>query len=59
MDQVPYPGPPVLFHIGISTLFLILWSADFAMFLLAVESTLANGVGGMVLFASEVRLIMK
>jgi hypothetical protein len=54
MDQIPYPGPPLLFHIRMSILFLILWITDFIMFLIAVENTLANGVGGMVLFASEV-----
>lgn len=37
-----------------SILFLILWFTDFIMFLIAVENTLSNGVGGMVLFASEV-----
>jgi hypothetical protein len=39
-----------------SALFLILWVTDFLMFLIAVENTVANGVGGMVLFASEVIL---
>lgn len=37
-----------------STLFLILLSTDFIMFIIAVENTVAHGVGGMVLFASEV-----
>ena len=55
MDQRPYPGPPLLFHIRMTTLFLILWLTDFIMFLVAVENTLTHGVGGMVLFASEVR----
>jgi len=35
-------------------LFSVLWMTDLLMFLVAVESTLSNGVGGMVLFASEV-----
>lgn len=56
MDQRPYPGPPLLFHVRMSFLFVILWAIDFLMFLLAVESTITNGVGGMVLFASEVSL---
>ena len=54
MDQRPYPGPPLLFHVRMSTLFIILWITDFVMFLIAIENTLAHGVGGMVLFASEV-----
>lgn len=54
MDQVPYPGPPLLFHIRMNTLLFILWVVDFIMLVFAVESTLSNGVGGMVLFASEV-----
>lgn len=54
MDQVTYPGPPLLFHIRINSLFLTMTIIDASMFLFAVESTLANGVGGMVLFATEV-----
>jgi E3 ubiquitin-protein ligase synoviolin len=54
MDQRPYPGPSPLFHLRMSSLFIILWVTDFLMFLIAVENTIANGVGGMVLFASEV-----
>ncbi|KIL68928.1 hypothetical protein M378DRAFT_184790 [Amanita muscaria Koide BX008] len=58
MDQVPYPGPPLLFHIRMSTLFAIMWLTDCIMFLIAVESTLAHGVGGMVLFASEYGILV-
>ncbi len=57
MDQVPYPGPPLLFHVRMNTLFLILWFVDFMMLVFAIESTLSNGVGGMVLFANEVSAI--
>ena len=55
MDQTTYPGPPTLFHIRMNSLFFVLWAVDSIMFAFAVESTLTNGVGGMVLFASEVR----
>ncbi len=55
MDQTTYPGPPTLFHIRMNTLFFVLWATDSIMFAFAVESTLTHGVGGMVLFASEVR----
>ncbi|KAJ3554227.1 hypothetical protein NM688_g3218 [Phlebia brevispora] len=58
MDQVPYPGPPLLFHIRMNTLFFILWLVDFIMLVFAVESTMSNGVGGMVLFASEYAILM-
>jgi E3 ubiquitin-protein ligase synoviolin len=54
MDQRPYPGPPKLFHVRMNSLFFILWTVDFVMFAFAVESTVTNGVSGMVLFASEV-----
>lgn len=57
MDQTPYPGPPTLFHVRINALFGVLWAIDITMFAFAVESTLTNGVGGMVLFASEVSVI--
>ncbi|THV06784.1 hypothetical protein K435DRAFT_960381 [Dendrothele bispora CBS 962.96] len=58
MDQRPYPGPPLLFHVRMTVLFSVLWMTDVLMFLVAVESTLANGVGGMVLFASEYGILM-
>lgn len=54
MDQMPYPGPSTLFHLRINTLFCILWVVDFVMFIVALENMLANGITGMVLFASEV-----
>ena len=54
MDQTTYPGPPTLFHVRINALFFVLWAVDTVMFAFAVESTLTHGVGGMVLFASEV-----
>lgn len=38
-----------------NALFLGLSILDFLMFTIAVDSTLNNGVGGMVLFATEVR----
>ncbi|KAH9485281.1 ERAD-associated E3 ubiquitin-protein ligase HRD1 [Psilocybe cubensis] len=58
MDQRPYPGPPLLFHIRMTILFTILWLTDCVMFLFAVEHTLSAGVGGMVLFASEYGILM-
>ncbi|OSC97071.1 hypothetical protein PYCCODRAFT_1399393 [Trametes coccinea BRFM310] len=58
MDQTPYPGPPTLFHIRINALFVVLWVVDTTMFAFAVENTLANGVGGMVLFASEYAILL-
>ncbi|KDQ57713.1 hypothetical protein JAAARDRAFT_156640 [Jaapia argillacea MUCL 33604] len=58
MDQVPYPGPPLLFHIRMNCLFAILSLTDFVMFVFAVESTLAHGVGGTLLFASEYAILM-
>ncbi|OCH90258.1 hypothetical protein OBBRIDRAFT_755279 [Obba rivulosa] len=58
MDQTTYPGPSLLFHIRMNGLFFLLWMTDLFMFSLAVESTLSNGVGGMVLFASEYAILM-
>lgn len=58
MDQRPYPGPPTLFHIRMTTLFVILWCTDLLMFAVAVESTLKNGIGGMMMFASEYAILM-
>ncbi|CAK5281380.1 unnamed protein product [Mycena citricolor] len=58
MDQRPYPGPPLLFHVRMSALFFLLWSIDFLVFMFAVDSTIVNGIGGMVLFASEYGILM-
>ncbi|KAF9559849.1 hypothetical protein CPC08DRAFT_690536 [Agrocybe pediades] len=58
MDQRPYPGPPLLFHFRMATLFVILGLTDLSMFLFAIEHTLTAGVGGMVLFASEYGILM-
>ncbi|KAI0093330.1 hypothetical protein BDY19DRAFT_923299 [Irpex rosettiformis] len=57
MDQVPYPGPPLLFHIRLNALFFILWLIDIIMLLFAIESTLTSGVGGAVLFANEYAIL--
>ncbi|KAJ7188475.1 hypothetical protein C8R46DRAFT_1054811 [Mycena filopes] len=58
MDQRPYPGPSLLFHVRMTALFLILWSTDLLLFMIAVDSTMYNGIGGMVLFASEYGILM-
>ncbi|KIJ67589.1 hypothetical protein HYDPIDRAFT_84249 [Hydnomerulius pinastri MD-312] len=58
MDQRPYPGPPALFHMRMTSLFVILWFVDLFMFAFAVDSTTKNGVGGMMMFASEYAILM-
>ncbi|KAF8170208.1 hypothetical protein K438DRAFT_1982734 [Mycena galopus ATCC 62051] len=58
MDQRPYPGPSLVFHVRMTGLFLILWVTDLLLFMIAVDSTLANGISGMVLFASEYGILM-
>ncbi|KAF9245005.1 hypothetical protein BU15DRAFT_85815 [Melanogaster broomeanus] len=58
MDQRPYPGPPALFHIRMLSLFIILWFVDIFMFTFAVDSTTKNGIGGMMMFASEYAILM-
>ncbi|KAF8894937.1 hypothetical protein CPB84DRAFT_1782701 [Gymnopilus junonius] len=58
MDQRPYPGPPLLFHVRMTILFAVLSITDCLMFMFAVEHTLSAGVGGMVLFASEYGVLM-
>ena len=54
MNQMPYPGPTTLFHIRISGLFFTLWLTNVVMLAFAAESILSNGVGVIILFASEV-----
>ncbi|KAJ7124912.1 hypothetical protein C8R44DRAFT_587509, partial [Mycena epipterygia] len=58
MDQRPYPGPSLLFHVRMTALFCILWATDLLLFMIAVDSTVSNGIGGMVLFASEYGILM-
>ncbi|TFL06036.1 hypothetical protein BDV98DRAFT_542413 [Pterulicium gracile] len=58
MEQRPYPGPPLLFHFRMNALFFLLGLVDTVMFLIAIESTLTHGVGGMVLFASEYAVLL-
>ena len=54
MNQMPYPGPKNLFHIRISGLFFLLWVTNIVMLAFAAESIITNGVGVIILFASEV-----
>ena len=59
MDQRPYPGPPLLFHVRMNALIWVLWITDLAVFLLTIENMLSHGVGGTVLFASEVSSLQR
>ena len=54
MDQIPYPGPPLSFHLRVNTLFTLLWVSDCLALLLLTENMLAYGLDGKILFASEV-----
>ena len=58
MDQQPYPGPPMLFHLRSNVMFFILWTIDMLMLEFAIESVLAHGVGGIVLFGSEYAILL-
>lgn len=57
MDQIPFPGPTTIFHIRINALFIWLWLVDTIMFLSIIEHMLGHGIGGVILFASEVSLM--
>ncbi|KAI0320765.1 hypothetical protein OF83DRAFT_1052428 [Amylostereum chailletii] len=58
MNQMPYPGPPTLFHIRINALFFVLWTTNLVMITFAVENVMTNGVGAIVLFASEYAILL-
>ena len=58
MDQIQYPGPNVWFHVRMNILFLFLWFIDTVMLCFAVENILTHGIGGVVLFASEVSVFL-
>ena len=55
MDQRPWPGPPVVFHIRMQLLMGLLWCIDVLLFMFMIDNMISSGVGGSVLFASEVR----
>lgn len=55
MDQIPYPGPGVLFHVRMVVLSIILATVDVVALGVAMNTILTEGVGGTVLFANEVR----
>ena len=54
MDQIPYPGPGVLFHVRMVILFIILAAVDVVALGVAMNTIFTEGVGGTVLFANEV-----
>ncbi|KAF8332050.1 uncharacterized protein EI90DRAFT_3123127 [Cantharellus anzutake] len=58
MDQQPYPGPPMLFHLRTNVMFFILWTVDILMLQFAIETVLTHGVGGIVLFGSEYAILL-
>ncbi|KAK7685353.1 hypothetical protein QCA50_011717 [Cerrena zonata] len=58
MEQVQYPGPKFTWHLRMNCLFSLLFLVDVVMFAYSVESTLINGVGGMVLFATEYAILV-
>ncbi|GJJ06288.1 hypothetical protein Clacol_000479 [Clathrus columnatus] len=58
MDQVQYPGPNIWFHIRINILFFFLWFIDVTMVFFSIESIMTNGIGAIVLFASEYSILL-
>lgn len=58
MDQQPYPGPSLLFHIRTNVMLGILLTIDVLMLDFAIESVLTHGVGGIVLFGSEYAILL-
>lgn len=59
MDQRPWPGPPIFFHIRMQVLMALLWVIDVSFFMFTIESMMSAGIGGSVLFASEVSSLSK
>ena len=58
MDQVPPPGPPILFHIRIATILSFLTFVDIGLVIYSLESITMEGVSAMVLFASEFMILL-
>jgi len=58
MDQIPYPGPDIWFHLRINVLFCWLWAIDALMFISVADNLLSHGVGGIILFGSEYAILL-
>ncbi|KAG9018696.1 E3 ubiquitin-protein ligase hrd1 [Tulasnella sp. 427] len=62
MDQVPYPGPPKLFHLRTIALLYILWAVDIALLVYALDIIatygIIPGIGPTLLFASEYAILL-
>lgn len=58
MDQQPYPGPSLLFHVRTNVMLGILFTIDVLMLDFAIESVRAHGVGGIILFGSEYAILL-
>jgi hypothetical protein len=58
MDQVPPPGPPILFHIRAIGIITLLTTFDLLLVMYSLETILANGVSAMVLFGSEYLILL-
>lgn len=58
MDQVPPPGPPVLFHIRTIGIITLLTLLDILLVMYSLETILVEGVSAMVLFGSEYLILL-
>lgn len=58
MDQVPPPGPPVLFHVRVASILGLLAAADIILVSYSLDSILYEGVSAMVLFSSEFMILL-
>ncbi|KDQ21945.1 hypothetical protein BOTBODRAFT_123891 [Botryobasidium botryosum FD-172 SS1] len=58
MDQIPYPGPDIWFHLRTNVLFFWLWAVDVLMLMLVADNLLSYGVGGIILFGSEYGILL-
>lgn len=54
IDQIPPPGPPILFHVRVVSITSLLCLTDLLLVAYSLDSILDVGVSGMVLFAAEV-----
>lgn len=58
MDQVPPPGPPLSFHVRITSITLLLFLMDTILVTHSITSITTDGVSAMVLFASEFTILL-
>ncbi|RXK38218.1 hypothetical protein M231_04502 [Tremella mesenterica] len=58
MDQIPPPGPPISYHLRISSIISLLTAVDMILVIYSLETIILDGPSAMILFASEFMILL-